>query len=209
MASNNYIYKMSNAGGMSTVTRYTDMLAGNTTWNPWEPAGAYESIATITVPSGGAASATFVGIPQTYAHLQVRVSLKTTATSGVASDSLYCYPLSSETTADLYSNHRLGGDGSSAYAAGAANSANIIANFVPLAGITSTFGVGIIDILDYTNTNKTRVFRSLAGFDANGSGNIVLQSYRGGGLVPITAITFSMNGNFAANSQLALYGIKG
>lgn len=67
-----YIYKMSNAGGMSTVTRYTDMLAGNSFWNPWSPSTDYDSIATTTVGAGGAASITFSSIPSTYQHLQIR-----------------------------------------------------------------------------------------------------------------------------------------
>ena len=72
MPSNNYIYKMSNAGGMSTVTRYTDMLAGNAVWNPWEPQGAYDALSTVTVPAGGVATITFAGIPNTYKHRQLR-----------------------------------------------------------------------------------------------------------------------------------------
>jgi hypothetical protein len=44
------------------------LLAGNTAYIP----NYYQSIQTITVGSGGLATASFTSIPQTYKHLQIR-----------------------------------------------------------------------------------------------------------------------------------------
>jgi hypothetical protein len=83
-----------------------------------------------------------------------------------------------------------------------------------VAGASSTasaFGVGICDILDYTNTNKNRVTRSLTGYDANGSGNSRLYS---GLYVSTTTVTsiklWAEPGSLHTEySSFALYGIKG
>jgi hypothetical protein len=205
MASNNYIYKMSNAGGMSTITRYTDMLAGNTTWNPWEPAGAYESIATTTVGSTATASITFSGIPSTYTHLQIRYIAKNSVTGDSFSMRF------NADTASNYARHELSGFGSSANAYASTSQTSMIIGFENY-GTGSDFGAGIIDILDYTSTSKNKTVRSLTGYDANGSGGVGLIS----GLwfktpEAITSITLNQgnSGNFKEYSSFALYGIRG
>jgi hypothetical protein len=204
MASNNYIYKMSNAGGMSTITRYTDMLAGNTTWNPFTPAGAYESIATITSPA--ATSITFSSIPSTYTHLQIRGIANNGESSGYNNQSMR---FNGDTAAN-YAVHYLAGNGTSASASAQTSGTSINDVFrIPPTG--STFGAFVIDILDYTSTTKTKTVRSLNGGDSNGSGWMGLHS----GLwyktpEAITSITLiSSVGNFGTNSQFALYGIRG
>ena len=69
-----HIYKASNAGGMSSLAQYVDMLAGN----PAVVLSSYDSIATVTVGSGGSSSIVFSSIPQTYKHLQIRGFVQTT-----------------------------------------------------------------------------------------------------------------------------------
>jgi hypothetical protein len=206
MASNNYIYKMSNAGGMSTVTRYTDMLAGNTTWNPWEPAGAYDALASVTVPSGGAANVTFAGIPTGYKHLQLRsISRGTDAGSS---------RLEMRVNGDSGSNyafHYIYGNGSSAFADGYANQNLILFNRITGAGsLANTFGAQVMDILDYSNTSKFKTFRAITGFDENGAGEIQFNSGLWQSTSAITSISFTAESasSFAQHSTFALYGIK-
>jgi hypothetical protein len=77
---------------------------------------------------------------------------------------------------------------------------------------TSTaYGAFIVDILDYTNTNKNRTIRSLNGFDANGSGQVQLVSTLFTSASAITSITIFTyaSGNIEQYSSFALYGIKG
>lgn len=209
MASNNYIYKMSNAGGMSTVTRYTDMLAGNTTWNPWEPAGAYESISAVTVPSGGVSSITFSSIPQNYSHLQIRVLARSSDSAGTVNVTTQ---LNGDASAS-YSWHRIFGNGASVGANGVASQTSaIIGQISGATAAANIFGVAVIDLLDYSSSNKFKTLRALFGFDDNngGAGGVV-QLFSGlwQNTSPNTSITLFAGGGFAQNSQIALYGIKG
>lgn len=206
MASNNYIYKMSNAGGMSTITRYVDMLAGNTTWNPWEPAGAYDALATVTVPSGGAASIDFAGIPTGYKHLQIRGIIR--STNAVTADNARLR-FNSDTGSN-YRFHYLGGSGSAAYAGDSGASAFAYAGLTSGASATSgVMGVQVIDILDYVNTTKNKTVRALTGTDNNGSGYIELDSSLWINTSAINSLSiFFTSGSIAEYSSFALYGIK-
>ncbi len=173
--------------------------------------GDYESIATTTVGSGGASSITFSSIPQTYTHLQIRYIAR--ATGGSATASVYTW-YNNDTTLGNSPSHYIQGNGSSASAGartgGSFGNIQIPSAITGTSGLASSFGVGVIDILDYTNTNKYKTTRALAGNDQNGSGVIDLMS---GVFVTntnaVTRIDLGADGNFAEYSQFALYGIKG
>lgn len=217
MASNNYIYKMSNAGGMATVTRYTDMLAGNTTWNPWEPDGAYDSLATVTVPSGGAASVTIAGIPNTYKHLQLRVFAQSNRSS-FSVDNLFG-TVNGDSSAS-YSYHQIQASTSTTTAASAGGNASQTA--LTIGGIntgvaTNVFTACVVDYLDYASTSKFKIIRSLNGYDVNGTvgtnsfgGTVGLYSNLYMKTDPITSLTFTvLSGTaFTQHSQFTLYGVK-
>ena len=206
MANNNQIYKMSNAGGFKSLTRYYDMLAGNTTWNPWEPQGAYDALATVTVPSGGAASITFAGIPTGYKHLQVRCIARQ---SGAGTGQPLQLTMNGVTSG--YAVHNLNGNGSTAAAQGYANEAYIFLadQLATSSNPTSVFSAWIIDFLDYANTSKFKTIRALGGFDANGAGRVALNSALLQSTNAITSMTFTANsGNLVEYSQFALHGIK-
>lgn len=201
---------MSNAGGMSTVTRYTDMLAGNATFVPWAPAGAYESIATVTVGSGGTANIEFTSIPSTYTHLQIRGIARNT-TSGGNLD--YALRFNGDSSTSNYAWHRLFGDGATTY--GQWNTNPVGQAFI---GITtqstdtaSTFASSVTDILDYAATNKNKTVRSLWGKDTNGAGLVGLGSalWINSSTAINSILVLPQSGNFAQYSSFALYGIRG
>jgi hypothetical protein len=75
----------------------------------------------------------------------------------------------------------------------------------------TNFGGFIVDILDYTSTNKNKTIRCLCGFDANGSGNLGLVSglWRNSGSAITSLELFPQSGVIAQYSSFALYGIKG
>lgn len=208
MANNNNIYKMSNAGGFKSLARYQDMLAGNSTWNPWEPVGAYEQIANIIVPSGGAASISFVGIPQTYTHLQVRGIAKS-PNGGPALTIQY----NGDATNGNYKSQYLEGNGSSIYAGvGGTNTYGYVGYPAPGSANSSMRSATVIDILDYTNTNKNKTTRSFTGYDTNNTvdGYVDLFSNLWMSTAAINSLTLAIQGElFVVNSQFALYGIKG
>lgn len=162
---------------------------------------SYESIATTTLGSA-ASSVTFSSIAATYTHLQVRIM---TGSSGAATDTILIQ-LNSDTTATNYYWHRLYGDGSTAFS-GSSNANTVI----DVSGTGTNFSGSVVDILDYTNTNKYKTIRTLSGYDANGSGRVGLNSTLWKNTAAITNIVFVISGgaNFPTNSKFALYGIKG
>ena len=167
---------------------------------------SYESISTATVGSGGASSVTFSSIPATYKHLQVRYIGRTDwAVSGAD----FLYSLNSDTTNSNYAYHRLGGDGSAAFAQASTSSRIVGINNGSSAG-TSMFGAGVMDILDYTDTNKNTTIRNLVGSDRNGSGLVGLYSNLWLNTAAVTTLSLiPENGNWVQYSSFALYGIKG
>ena len=195
------VYKASNSG-LLTRREYTSFLAGNDPFIPFEPSGAYDSIATTTVGSGGSSSITFSSIPATYTHLQIRGI----ANKASGSDNTVIQ-LNGDTAAN-YATHYLYGDGATA-SAGAATSNTFV--YVDVLTVSATsFSASITDILDYANTSKYKTTRSLAGQDLNGSGTIWLASGLWMSSNAVTSIVLKPTaGNFSQYTQFALYGIKG
>jgi len=173
---------------------------------------SYESIATVLVGSGGSATATFSTIPSTFKHLQIR-SIARTANAAKAEDIVAQF--NSDTGAN-YVQHLLVGNGSTA-ASYAATGQNFIKGVTYGTGTTASaniFGAGVLDILDYTNTNKNSTIRSLAAMDLNEASTFAqMQVWSGLWLntAAITSITIkcSSGANISEYSQFALYGIRG
>jgi hypothetical protein len=161
-------------------------------------------IATINVGSSAPAGLTFSSIPQNFTHLQMRAfSRSTTATSGVNIPIQFNLD-----TGNNYAVHYLGGNGSGAFS-GVVGTSYSAANGGWTAGYNDTsnvFGANIIDILDYTNTNKYKTVRSLSGVDTNGAGLTGLWSGLWMNTAAITTIAFSL-GSIAQYSTFQLYGI--
>jgi hypothetical protein len=173
---------------------------------------SYDSISTVTVGSGGQATIDFTSIPQTYTHLQLRIMCRTAA--GATNDGILmrCGTGGTlDTTSTLY-GHFLKGDGASA-TGGSRSSTNI--EIIETTGNTATsgiFGVAIIDLLDYTNTNKNKTFRSLTGNEQNtttGELRLMSGSYGATTAAIDTLRFYSAFANIMQYSSFALYGIKG
>jgi hypothetical protein len=183
-----------------------NQIAGLLTGGVVAPLTDYESIATVTVGSGGASSVSFTGIAGTYTHLQIRYIGR--ARDGYNSMALQ---FNSDTTSS-YSWHRLYGNGSSAGADGAGTQTKILAGrLAQTTDATGIFGAGVIDILDYSNTNKYKTIRNLDGSDANGSGEMFLHSgswQKTNAITRIDIVDWQTPMAFAQYSHFALYGIK-
>jgi hypothetical protein len=161
---------------------------------------SYESIATVTVGSGGSATVEFTSIPATYTHLQVRVLQK----SDSAGDLNFKF---NSDGGSNYSRHYLYGDGSTAASGGVASQTLGYIGYNPSSTI---FQASVIDILDYTNTNKYKTVRSLVGTDTNGGGYVIFSSSLWLSTSAITTISFNQGNNTISQySSFALYGIKG
>lgn len=172
-------------------------------------AGDFESIATVTVGSGGASSISFTSIPGTYQHLQIRGIMRGEHTA--TSDDAFVLRLNNDTGSN-YAHHRLAGDGSSASAGGGSSAAYIDLSFqAPAATATANvFGAYIVDILDYANTSKNTTVREFMGFDRNGAGILRLVSglWNDTAAVDRVDIVNVASRDAAEYSTFALYGVK-
>jgi hypothetical protein len=164
------------------------IMASAISGNLFAPSGAYDSIASYTIGSGGGTlSVTFSSIPQTYKHLQLRVLARSYSGGGGANDG--ATPTANAYTARPYMNI-----GSSAGSGTTGNS----------------YGVSIVDILDYTSTSKNKVSRSLSGVDLNNTnGTISFHSALWLNTAAVTSFKISIAYPFQQYSHIALYGIKG
>ena len=200
------VYKLSANSIRNGRTVYGSMLAGNSTYAP----PGFESIATVTVGSTTTNTITFSSIPSTYTHLQLRYTARATDSD----TQQYIYLRFNSDTGTNYAAHRLRADGSSA-SVDKSTSANLIyyIGSVPAAQASSNiFGVGVLDILDYTNTNKYKPVRALFAYDTNGSGDVYMGSGLWQSTSAISTITLTKqmttSGDFSQYSSFALYGIK-
>lgn len=172
--------------------------------------GDYESIATVILTSTQS-SIEFTNIPQTYQHLQLRLFVKSQRSDSAFTDLTMQI---NGVTASTYRSHALYGNGSSA-GAFSLSDVNFYFGRAGASGTNGTWGAFVIDMLDYTSTNKYKTIRSLGGADANGSGEIYLNSgfnsTNTNALTSIKLQTYTPTGltGFVANSHAALYGIKG
>ena len=175
-----------------------NQIAGLLTGGVVAPLTDYESIATAN-GTGSSGIITFSSIPSTFKHIQVRyIARSTSGADGFIT-------LNGSTGASR--RHWLTGDGTSATA-----SSDALGYVVPTTGSSDAaniMGVGVIDILDYADTNKNKVTRTLGGLDRNGSGYVIMFS----GLWITTSAISSLSitaasGNWNTATSFALYGIK-
>ena len=165
-----------------------------------------EPIASTLVGAGGVNTVIFNDIPQTYKHLQIRMSI-----CAASSGNMLMFSLNGDSSSNV-AIHSLGGNGASAYANAATGVQYLRAQRQnTITATASTFTAGIIDILDYTNTNKYKTIRVLSGTDQNGSGAVDLESNLWQSIDAINSISlFPANSVlFAQYSRISLYGIKG
>lgn len=205
------VYKTSNSG-LLTRREYTSFLAGNSQFIPFEPSGAYDSIATVTLSS--TTTITFSSIPASYTHLQIRIMAKTDRPT--YNNDLLSLRFNGDTGSN-YAYHQVQGNGSSAVAAQQSSITKIygVGNIGDTVNAAQNYGVAIIDILDYANTSKYKTIKSLSGYDANGAGSdpgiVAFSSGLWMSTSAINSVTLlaAEGTGLTSGSTAALYGIKG
>jgi hypothetical protein len=206
------ITKIKTTSSFTNLTKYDSFLAGNAAFDP----NAYESIATTTLTSS-TSTVTFSSIPATYTHLQIRYLGRSNVVSDYAQNVAVNF---NSDTGSNYARHFLTGysGGYTSVDAGADTSQTKLSLSSGLSSAnwsSQMFGGGIIDILDYANTNKYKTVRSLAGADGNSATLISTMSLSSGVWMSsnaISSITLSVTNPsyaFQQYSSFALYGIKG
>ena len=178
------------------------------------PVGAYDALASVTVPAGGAVSVVFAGIPSGYRHLQIRMFTRYTGTQNSGAP---LYMQFNNDTTNNYSLHRLltytnnseTGTSSAAltnqpymqvaYTTGGSSTANM-------------FSSQICDILDYANTNTFKTIKSLYGYDINNDSGYSSVGIMSGNWRSTTAVTSIRivpdTDSLAQYSSFALYGVR-
>ena len=184
---------------------YASQITGHLSTN------SYESIATVTVGSGGQSTITFSSIPSTYKHLQIRSFIQTNRSAATGD---YLAIRFNGDTASNYNAHFLGGNGTSAVAGVEGNGTSMLIERVSCSTQTNIFSGMVWDILDYASTSKNKTMRSLGGYDVNGDAsttNLNLMSGLWINTAAMTSITINagVGTGFTQYSSFALYGIKG
>lgn len=173
--------------------------------------GSFDSIATATVGAGGSGTITFSSIPSTYSHLQIRLIGRTDRSSaGIDQMNIR---FNSDTGSNYVTNHYIQGTGSAVYAG--ANTAGTLMTVYRLTAdgsptLSNAFGVAVIDILDYTNTNKYKTLRTVGGQNMGSvSGEVFLVSAAWMSTAAVSSITITPNTGtlFKQYSQFSLYGV--
>lgn len=200
------VYKLSGTSVKNGRTEYSSFLAGN----PAVVFSSFESIATVTVGSGGASAINFTSIPSSYTHLQLRAI----ARDNRSAENTVFYMQFNGDTGTNYGAHDFFGTGSAveAIADNSTNQTVIVLNRPTGAtALTNNFGAIVLDILDYTSTNKNKTLRYLAGYDNNGSGRVYLSSglWRNSSTAISSINIVPVTTPIQQYSQFALYGIKG
>jgi hypothetical protein len=158
--------------------------------------------------SASASSVTFTGIPSEYKHLQIRMIGRIDRTA--EANDFFTIRYNSDTGSN-YVWHALEGSGATVYAeSGTGTSLPRNGDIAATTAAAGIFGVGVIDILDYTNTNKYKTTRSFTGRDANGSGWVWFGSSLWLNTAAISTINIlpTYGTGFQANTQFALYGVR-
>lgn len=209
-----YIAKLSNSGGVKSLTRYTAMLAGNAVFNP----SAMKLIqnTTLTSTQNGI---TFSSIPQTYRHLQLVLNSKGGGT-GFYYGHIYLRfnGLEASTSYGGLKNQAFGTDwGSSISAFGSYPTTTLDAGYYVdnFSGTSNMFGPMVIDIPNYTSTDRNKATTSRFGFiTALSTGQDFATTGWGSGVSfdtgAITSILVNNYGSqFVSGTTVSLYGIEG
>lgn len=180
------------------------MLVGNEFYDP----ASYDSIATITL-SSPASTITFSSIPQGYSHLQLRGIARTTY-PGTGGGIDYFMNFNGDTNTANYRMHYLWTNGSSSYAGSFGNSNGFFVGYGSQASATAQAGIVVLDILDYSNTNKNKTARGLYGNQFMSSGDAASSSGAWFSTAAITSLTLDAysTSDFNNFTSFALYGIK-
>ena len=178
--------------------------------------GDYDWISSYVVPNTTTASFSITGIPSTYKHIELRGSVRVTR-PGQYGGELYV-GLNNDTTNSNYYNHETAAYPPAGTNTGASWQSSGYPGFYAIrttadAAQTGNFAPFVLNIADYTNTNKKKNIRMLNGWEVNTSsyGQMLLFGGLWQGTAAVNRIDFGMAyGTYIAQgSVFNLYGIKG
>jgi hypothetical protein len=165
-------------------------------------ANSFDLISTTIVTDPSVGNVLFSSIPQTYKHLQIRMTGR--ANDSVTNSANFII-LNGDFTSSNYAYHKLQGNGSSVSSTGATSDyqLGIMPGNTQSSGI---YGAMVWDILDYNNTNKFKTSRAISGYSGS-SPLIMLSSGLWRNTNAITSIDVYTS-NLKQYSRISLYGVK-
>jgi hypothetical protein len=166
----------------------------------------YNSIATVSYPSGTGSDAVFSNIPSAYRTLQIRAFIRDTRNDN---SSTWFLTFNGD-TGNNYSYQ--GGEQTGSGTIGSVDSINQPRMQGPLSALTTgsgRFASCVINIFDANQTNKFKSMSYQSGFsnNMNGGQRIWMAAATWRSTSAITEIRFAPNTGFAQYSHIALYGI--
>lgn len=168
-------------------------------------------IKTVTVAGTSTASMTFSSIPQTYQHLQLRISARMISSQTTPYDLTITVNGANPST---FSSHSMRGDGFNCFSGGATsdNVFRFVTCVANAAHTSNMFSGHIIDIYDYTSTGKFKTAKAHSGVKSLDTstpqnGQILIQSSLWSSTNAITSLDIGSFGNFVAGTTATLYGI--
>jgi trimeric autotransporter adhesin len=201
--------------GLSPTTAYTFTVTATNANGTSAASSASSSITTATPTSfesiatfagSGQSSVTFSSIPSTYKALQIRIYARG-STGGVH----YGIRPNSDATSS-YSNHVIESFGSGTNAGTSGVNDRAFPYLIQCAGTADNgTGAGIIDIIDYSSSTKTKTLTAFLGTDLNNvvNGRAVLATSLYNKTDAITSIqVVNSNGTFSTGCSIALYGVR-
>jgi hypothetical protein len=180
-------------------------------------AGDWESIATQTITNSAATAGSnvtntisFTSIPSTYKHLRIQCIMKDTW-SATGFGEAYMF-FNGVETGNPYAHHWTTITSSTPSSSTLQNrNDGIFFGVMPRnATLTNGFGTATVEIYEYTNTNKAKVIKGIAGAEWGDSANAQILSGMSSNTTTISSIQIKPNGQgFQYHSTFALYGMKG
>jgi len=166
-------------------------------------AGAYELIST-TVLGTTQATVTFTnGAWSTYKHLQIRTTMKNSASN------LDVIVRLNGDTAGNYSWHNLQGYNGSVTSGATTSATGMTMGISAVSTDANMFGAAVVDLLDFSSTTKNTTLRSLTGSVGSATKLLALRSGAWYNTAAVSSISFTASaGSFAANSRFSIYGVK-
>jgi hypothetical protein len=201
--------------GLTNGTAYTFTCVSNnpfgssvasTASNSATPTAQYNSIATVSYPSGTGGDVVFYNVPSVYRTLQIRMFSRHTRVD----NSSTWFITFNEDTSNTYSYQ-----GAEQTGSGSISSVNELSQ-PRIQGPTSAantgasrFGSAVINIFDANQTNKFKTMSYQSGFSNNNNGGARLWTAAATwqNTSAIRTIRIAPNGAFAQYSHIALYGI--
>lgn len=166
-------------------------------------ANTFFKLATITVGSAGASTINFVGIPQVYTDLCIKISARTTNSNNYDNALMTMNSVSSG-----YTTRRLFGNGTSAYSDSLSAAYWYIGEVQGDTATANNFGNLEVYIPDYTSSNykslnKDGVIENNSSSATAGLATMLVTSTEA-----ISSLTIIASANFKQYSTFTLYGIS-